>query len=113
MTAEIVQATGCQRIDCRSHAAVHLLILCERGARREGETYIEGLPRSTLRDVTRKLTFVPAGHEYCDWHEPRTAARMVFFFPFPQHQTSTESRWRLASSLRTPRSSLRRRSLRR
>lgn len=80
MTAEIVQATGCERIEYRSHAAVHLLVLCERGARREGETYVEGLPRSTLRDVTRKLIFVPAGHDYCDWHEPRTTARMVFFF---------------------------------
>lgn len=30
--------------------------------------------------VTRKLIFVPAGHDYCDWHEPRTTARMVFFF---------------------------------
>jgi AraC family transcriptional regulator len=103
MTAEIVQATGCQRIDCRSHAAVHLLILCERGARREGETYIEGLPRSTLRDVTRKLTFVPAGHEYCDWHEPRTAARMVFFYfdraTLPVPATSDEHEVSLAPRL--------------
>jgi len=80
MTAEVVQTTGCERIEYRSHAPVHLLVLCERGTRREGETYVEGLPRSTLRDVTRKLTFVPAGHDYRDWHEPRTTARMVFFY---------------------------------
>jgi AraC-like DNA-binding protein len=80
MTAEVVQATGRERIEYRSHAASHLLVLCERGTRREGETYVEGLPRSTLRDVTRKLTFVPAGHDYSDWHEPRTTARMVFFY---------------------------------
>jgi AraC family transcriptional regulator len=29
------------------------------------------LPRSTLRDVKRKLTFVPAGHEYREWQEAR------------------------------------------
>jgi AraC family transcriptional regulator len=102
-TAEIVQATSSGRIEYRSHAHVHLLVLCERGARREGETYIEGLPRSTLRDVTRKLTFVPAGHEYCDWHEPRTAARMVFFYfdpaTLPVPATSDEHEVSLAPRL--------------
>jgi AraC-like DNA-binding protein len=103
MTAEIVQATSSGRIEYRSHAHVHLLVLCERGARREGETYIEGLPRSTLRDVTRKLTFVPAGHEYCDWHEPRTAVRMVFFYfdpaTLPVPATSDEHEVSLAPRL--------------
>ena len=75
MAAEVVQATSSERIAFRAHALVHTLVLCERGARRDGETSIEGVPSSTLRDVTRKFTFVPAGHGYCDWHEPRTAAR--------------------------------------
>jgi len=48
---------------------VHLLAVCEEGERREGETFVEGLPRSTLRDLRRKLTLVPAGHAYRDWHE--------------------------------------------
>jgi AraC family transcriptional regulator len=41
---------------------------------------VEGLPRSARRDLKRKLTFVPAGHEYREWQDPRTLARMVFFY---------------------------------
>lgn len=31
---------------------------------------VEGLIPSTLRDLTRKLTIVPAGHAYREAHEP-------------------------------------------
>ena len=41
---------------------------------------IEDLPRSSLRDLSRKFVFVPAGHAYCDWREPNTPARMAFFY---------------------------------
>jgi AraC family transcriptional regulator len=79
-TAEIVQELGVERIEFRFQAPVHLLVLFERGVRRKGETDVEGLPRSVLRDLSRKFVFVPAGHDYRDWHEPSTAARMAFFY---------------------------------
>jgi AraC family transcriptional regulator len=82
ITAEIVQASS-ERIAYRAQSQVHMLVLCERGARKDGETSIEGLPSSTLRDVTRKFSFVPAGHDYYDWHDPRTPARMAFFYIAP------------------------------
>ena len=53
--------------------------MCERGVRRDGDTYVEGLPRSTLRDLSRKLTFVPAGHEYHEWQVPRVLTRLTLF----------------------------------
>src|SRR5262249_3263085 len=77
---EIVQATSCERVELRFRAPRHLLVVYEQGARRDGETLIEGLPRSTLRDCKRKLTFVPAGHEYYEWHELRTPARVTYFY---------------------------------
>src|SRR6476660_1015913 len=80
MTAEIVQETGSERLEYRFKAPVHLLILFERGVRREGETVIAGLPGSSLRDLARKFVFVPAGHEYRDWREPSTPARMALFY---------------------------------
>ena len=80
MTAEIVQETGNERIEYRFQAPVHLLILFERGVRREGETDLQGVPGSSLRDLARKFVFVPAGHEYRDWREPSTPARMAFFY---------------------------------
>jgi AraC family transcriptional regulator len=56
---------------------VHLLAVYERGMRQEGETFVEGLSSSTLRDFRRKLVFVPAGHTYRDWQEPRIRTRVV------------------------------------
>src|SRR5712671_5427970 len=80
MAAEIVQATRRERLEFRFRGARHLLVLCEQGVRSEGDTFVEGLPRSTLRDVTRKLTFVPAGRTYQEWHDPRVLTRVVYFY---------------------------------
>jgi AraC family transcriptional regulator len=80
MTAEIVQATSHDRFEFRFRAPVHLLVVYEQGARRDGDTFVEGLSRSTLRDFARKLTFVPAGHEYREWQEPRTLARLMYVY---------------------------------
>ena len=80
MTVEIVQATQSERTEFRFNGPRHLLAVYEQGERREGETFVEGLPRSTRRDFKRKLVFVPAGHEYSDWQEPRSLTRVVYFY---------------------------------
>ena len=80
MTVEIVQATQSERTEYRFKGPRHLLAVYEQGERREGETFVEGLPRSTRRDFKRKLVFVPAGHEYSDWQEPRSLTRVVYFY---------------------------------
>jgi AraC family transcriptional regulator len=48
--------------------------------RRDGEAYVEGLPASKLREVRRRLTFVPAGHEYREWHEARAPGRIAYLY---------------------------------
>jgi AraC family transcriptional regulator len=40
--------------------------------------------RSSLRNMTRKLVFVPAGHEYRDTHEECNPTRMVLFYIDPE-----------------------------
>jgi AraC family transcriptional regulator len=80
ITAEIVQATRSDRIESRFCAPVHMLAVYERGVRHEGETFVEGLSSSTLRDLRRKFVFVPAGHEYRDWQEPRIRTRVAYFY---------------------------------
>ena len=80
MTVEIVQATQSERTEYRFNGPRHLLAVYEQGERRDGESFVEGLPRSTLRDFKRKLVFVPAGHEYSDWQEPRSLTRVVYFY---------------------------------
>src|SRR6202051_3063971 len=58
----------------------HLLIVHERAERNEGETFIEGLPKSTLREFNCKLSFVPAGHRFYGWETPRVLTRVTYFY---------------------------------
>ena len=80
MAAESVQCVSRGVIKYRFRASVHLLVAYERGEHRDGETFVEGLPRSTLRNFARKLTFVPAGHEYHAWHDPHTKLHFIYFY---------------------------------
>jgi AraC family transcriptional regulator len=80
MTVEIIQATRRERIEFRYRGPRHMLIAYEQGVRREGVTVVEGLPRSNLRDFRKKLTFVPAGHDYQECHDLRTLSRLTFFY---------------------------------
>jgi AraC family transcriptional regulator len=83
MAAEIVQITAQGKIEYRFRAPVHLLVVYEEAAREGGESYVEGLPRSSLRTLTRKITFVPAGHEYYEAHQTRALSRLIFFYLDP------------------------------
>jgi AraC family transcriptional regulator len=80
VTAEFVQCRNRHRIEYRFSAPTHLLIAYEDGQRRSGETFVEGLPPSALRRFERKLTLVPAGHEYYELHEPSAHTRLMFFY---------------------------------
>jgi AraC family transcriptional regulator len=78
--AEFVQAMTHDRVDFSFRSRLHLLAVYEQGVRHRGESYVEGIPRSSLRDVARKLTFVPAGHEYREWHDPRIPTSVMYFY---------------------------------
>jgi AraC family transcriptional regulator len=83
IVAEIIQMTRRERIDIRFRAPFHLLVVVEQGGRIAGETLVEGCPRSTLRDLRRKLTFVPAGHAYHEWQDPSLLLRAACFYLDP------------------------------
>ena len=80
MTAELVKGLAHDRIERRFNAPDHLLAVYDRGLRRAGDTFVQGAPRSSLRDFTGKLTFVPAGHEYREWQEPRVRPQILYVF---------------------------------
>jgi AraC family transcriptional regulator len=84
MRAEIIQPTNCERIDYRYCGPLHLLAVYDEVVRVDGETSVEGLPRSCLHDLRKKFTFVPAGHPYREWHTPRTPSRVGYFFFDPE-----------------------------
>jgi len=82
MTESIFAPVG-SRIELRFNAAVHLLVMDDEGARGDGETSIEGLPASKLRNFAEKMTFVPAGHAYYEWHEISTSTRVSVLYLDP------------------------------
>src|SRR3979490_813862 len=81
---ETVQVTRRTPFEYGFRAPCHLLIAAELAERYEGETFVEGLPRSTLRNFTRKLTFVPAGHDFHGSQRPRALTRTTYFYIDPR-----------------------------
>ncbi|WJR77233.1 AraC family transcriptional regulator [Bradyrhizobium sp. NP1] len=77
---ERVNVTRRETFEYGFQAPRHLLIAHERGEREDGETLIEGLPRSTLREFNCKLSFVPAGHKFFGWQTPRVLTRVTYFY---------------------------------
>jgi AraC family transcriptional regulator len=80
MAAESVDCTEAKSVTFQFRAPRHLLVAYEQGERTAGETFVEGLPPSKLRNLARRLTFVPAGHEYRECHEPGTRSRLTLFY---------------------------------
>lgn len=84
LKVETVEVTRRTSFEYRFRAPCHLLIAAELGEREDGETLLEGLPRSNLRVFTHKLTFVPAGHDFRGSQKPRALARAINIYIDPQ-----------------------------
>jgi hypothetical protein len=78
IVTETVYAPTQSRVEFWFDAPVHLLVMYDYGARREGETSISGLAPSRLRNFAHKLTFAPAGHTYREWHETSVPMRITY-----------------------------------
>jgi AraC family transcriptional regulator len=78
--ADNVRITRREPFECGFRARRHLLIAYQRAERDDGETHIEGLPKSTLREFSCKLSLVPAGHRFYGWQTPRVLTRVTYFY---------------------------------
>jgi AraC family transcriptional regulator len=84
--AEVIEVTRRDEFEYKFHAPDHLLIMSERTSRDDGETLVDGQPRSTARNFGPELTLVPAGHELCGWQKPGAPTRVTYFYIDP-HRT--------------------------
>ena len=84
LQADVVTARERKPFDYRLRSKYHLLIAADHSERDDGETSVEGLPTSTLRSLSGKLTFIPAGHECFGWQDPRVLMRISYFYVDPQ-----------------------------
>lgn len=78
--SETLYAPAAIRVELQYEASLHLLVLYERGVRRQGETVVRGLPPSMLRCFAKKMTFVPAGLYFREWHETSTPAKITYLY---------------------------------
>jgi AraC family transcriptional regulator len=81
--SESVHAPIGRKIEFRFQGPMHLLALYNEGVRRAGDTSIDGLHSSRLRSLAHKLTFVPAGCAYREWHETGASTRITFLYLDP------------------------------
>ncbi len=84
LRAETIELVEFRPYEYDFKAPVHLLIMAERSERYDGETCLEGLPRSRLRELSRRMTFVPAGRCFRGWQKPRVMTRVNFFYIDPR-----------------------------
>ena len=84
LKVETVQVKRRSSFEYRFRGPCHLLIASELGDREDGETLLEGLPPSNRRIFTHRLTFVPAGHDFCGSQKPRALARTIYLYIDPQ-----------------------------
>jgi AraC family transcriptional regulator len=90
MGVELVKVSAHERVDYAFHSSSHLLVAYQQGVRRNGDSCLDGLPRSTLRDLGKKLTLVPSGYRYREWHDPRVPTCATYFYFDPAKVDSGE-----------------------
>jgi AraC family transcriptional regulator len=83
LQVETLQITRREPFEHRFHGRRHLLFAAERASHYGGETYVEGSPGSRLRELSGKLTFVPAGHRFYGWYHPRVLTQLVYVYIDP------------------------------
>jgi AraC family transcriptional regulator len=82
--ADTIEITRLDRFEYGVKSPYHVLIASERAEREDGETVVEGFQRSTQREFSHKLSFVPAGHCFHGWQDPRVLARCTFLYIDPK-----------------------------
>jgi AraC family transcriptional regulator len=84
LRAEIIKLTCHQPLQFERIERCHLLVALEEIQHYSGETSVEGLPKSTRRDLAHKLTFIPAGCPFSGWMKPRVSLQATLFFIDPE-----------------------------
>ena len=80
---ESLELTRLERFECRVKPPSHILIAAEKSERDDGESVVEGFQRSTQREFSHKLHFIPAGYCFHGWQDPRVLMRCTFVYIDP------------------------------
>src|SRR5262249_30432042 len=97
LRAELIQSRQHNRLEFRYCGPLHLILAYEQSAGCRGETFVDGVSASALQDFKRRLMFLPAGHDYCEWRQLHAPARLLCVYFDPGHLDVQSA---LASSIR-------------
>jgi AraC family transcriptional regulator len=92
LRAESIKLTMQQPLKFQKIESIHLLVALEQIERYCGETTVEGLPKSSRRDLANKLTFIPAGCPFSGWMKPRVSLQATLLYIAPELLTSVAGR---------------------
>jgi|GEM_PF-713490 len=84
LRAVTFKLTSRQPLEFHRIEQCHLLVALEQAQRYDGEATVEGLPKSTRRDLTHKLTFIPSGCAFSGWMKPLVSLQATLFYIDPR-----------------------------
>jgi AraC family transcriptional regulator len=84
LSGEVIRLVSQEPFESGYQGRFHLLILYTQAARHKGESIVEGLPGSTLREFSDKLTFVPAGRRFREAQDPRVSMQATYIYIDPK-----------------------------
>jgi hypothetical protein len=97
-----MQIINHEPLEYRFKQQYHLLIAVEQGVCYDAETFIEGLPISSVRNCSHRLMFVPAGRMFFGAQRPRLLTRAICFYIDP-HTVPVDPDFRFAEAELQPR----------
>lgn len=100
LRAVALKLTSRQPMEFNLTEQSHLLVALEHARRYDGETTVEGLPKSTRRDLTHKLTFIPAGCAFSGWMRPLESLQATLFYIDPGMLTVDAGRGAATTDIR-------------
>jgi AraC family transcriptional regulator len=100
LRAETIKLTSRQPLEFHRIEKCHLLVALEHARRYDGETMVEGLPKSTRRDLSHKLTFIPSGCAFSGWMKPLESLQATLFYIDPGLLTVDAGRGVAATEVR-------------
>jgi len=95
MAVEVIEVAPSKKIEYRFCALCHLMIAYEQGSRSYGQTVIEGLPPSSVRELKKKLATFDGAVAVSDRHRIGVGLQRLKFI---QHGLS-QGNWVLSHRL--------------